>query len=614
MLSTVKQYYKSNTSLVHWGVFLILTVPWFAKRVYYLILNKNRRARFKYLIRKRKEQCEKSFEADFDINALIPEEIQAEILKTDLNGLKKLLIAKELTSENLLKFYYMRAKTRGRELRATVESLLDSALPLAKKADAILAEQGEAAFEEFPLLGLPITIKESVELEGYDCTQGYPTRCGRPAKATAPVVTELIRRGGIPFARTNIPQGIMTAVESVNPVYGRTLNAHNPGRTSGGSSGGEGVAVGACCSPIGLASDLGGSIRLPSLLNGAFAFLPTPGRISFKGHPIQNPAPRLEVRAQTLIDATYGPIAKSVSDLNIFMNVIGQRALGNGVEAQIPPMDWDNATATAKPKSLNSNTGKVKIGYYTKLEGLLGSTKYTQKAVLRVVEALKQAGYEVEEIEVPNIMELFTTFIQIIMSDGNIQYMMTTDLHGVELEKVYHTMWMVYNMWPTAKKFIGSALKNLVSKRMGTAILNMKPVDSKKLFALANKHVELKKKFYEYLQKRGISFTLGPGCATSAFINELAADASNATFYSGLYNTLGMPNGVLPILKIPDEDDEYLDPVNDPLTQNLNQHVKGTKGLPIGVIVGGFPYQDESVIAMMREIEQLMDLKALVKA
>ena len=505
----------------------------------------------------------------------------------------------------------MKSKTRGRELTATIESLLDTALPLARKADALLTEQGEAAYEEFPLLGLPISIKESISIEGLDCTQGYETRCGRPEKTTSPLVTELIRKGAIPFVRTNLPQGMMTPVESANPVYGRTQNAHHPGRTSGGSSGGEGVAIATCCSPAGIGSDIGGSIRIPSLFNGVFGFLPTPGRISLKGHPIQNPAPWLEDIPQTLVHATCGPIAKSVSDLNLIMRVIGQEALGNGLEAQIPPMNWDNETATAKPKALN--TGKVKIGYYTKFEGFLGSSKFTQKAVLRVVEALKQAGYEVEEIEFPEIKELYKTFIQILGSDGNIGYLMTTDLHGFELEKVYNTFWLIYNMWSTPKKILGSILKKLVSERMGMVIESMKPVDSKKFFALANRHLELKKRTYEYLQKRGISFTLGPSCGTSAFIHELTSEGMEATYYSALFNTLGMPSGALPVLKIPDEDDEYLDTVNDPLTKNLKQNVKGVKGLPIGVLVSGFPYQDESVIAMMREIEELMDLKPLVK-
>src|SRR4051794_41251925 len=110
----------------------------------------------------------------------------------------------------------------------------------------------------------------------------------RRAEADATAVARLRRAGFIPLGVTNTSEMTMW-IESVNRVYGRTRNAYDPHRTAGGSSGGEGAAVGSGGSPVGLGSDIGGSIRVPAFFHGVFGPQGTQG-----GGPESRPIPPAE--------------------------------------------------------------------------------------------------------------------------------------------------------------------------------------------------------------------------------------------------------------------------------------------------------------------------------
>ena len=193
-----------------------------------------------------------------------------------------MLDEKKISSESLVKFYYQRSKTVGRKLEAVTESNIETALIMAIEADREIAEGCDRT--KRPILGVPFSVKESIAMKGFDSTQGYPSRIGKPEDKNAYIVDALIEAGGIPFMRTNVPQGLMT-FESVNEIFGNSKNPHQTTRTSGGSSGGEASLIASGCSPFGMGSDIGGSVRIPSLFSGLFGFKHTTGRLSFNGHP-----------------------------------------------------------------------------------------------------------------------------------------------------------------------------------------------------------------------------------------------------------------------------------------------------------------------------------------
>ena len=159
-------------------------------------------------------------------------------------------------------------------LRAIVATRFEQARREAERIDlAIETANDNTTFP--PFYGVPIIIKEVFEFEGFPYTAGLVGRKGIVGRKTAPAVRQVQEQtGAIVLASANISEACMWH-ESSNHVYGSTNNPYDFSRTAGGSSGGCGAAVASCMSPISMASDVGGSIRIPALYNGLFGHKPT---------------------------------------------------------------------------------------------------------------------------------------------------------------------------------------------------------------------------------------------------------------------------------------------------------------------------------------------------
>jgi Asp-tRNA(Asn)/Glu-tRNA(Gln) amidotransferase A subunit family amidase len=162
------------------------------------------------------------------------------------------------------------------------------------------------------LHGVPVTVKDSFDLTG------QPTRLGSyftpevPASEDSAAVARLRRAGAIILGKTNTPE-FLTNYETDNFLTGRTNNPWDLERTPGGSSGGEAAAISSGCSPGGVGSDGGGSIRVPAHFCGIAGLKPTPGRISIIGHrPAEGVAGI----------AVVGPMARSVEDVRLLFDVL----------------------------------------------------------------------------------------------------------------------------------------------------------------------------------------------------------------------------------------------------------------------------------------------------
>jgi len=130
---------------------------------------------------------------------------------------------------------------------------------------------------------------------------------------------KLIREaGGIPFVKSNNPQMVLS-MNTDNTIYGVAMNPHNPGRSTSGSSGGEGGLISTKCSPVGLGTDIGGSIRSPAAFCGTYGFKPTPYRTSYLGSIL--PA-KDSLLPQTRIDPSMGPLAGSINDIKVMTDVL----------------------------------------------------------------------------------------------------------------------------------------------------------------------------------------------------------------------------------------------------------------------------------------------------
>jgi len=220
--------------------------------------------------------------------------------------LARAIRASEITSRAVVEAHLARLDAVNPRVNAVVAQRREEALAEADAADARVAA---ATPDEVlpPLLGVPCTIKESIQVAGMPNAAGVVARRDFRPERSSPAAQRLLDAGAICLGVTNTSELTMW-IESENRLYGRTRNAYDPTRIAGGSSGGEGAAVGSGIAPIGLGSDIGGSIRLPAFFNGVFGHKPSPGIVPNTGQ-----WPSTSGDAGRLL--TMGPLARRAEDL-----------------------------------------------------------------------------------------------------------------------------------------------------------------------------------------------------------------------------------------------------------------------------------------------------------
>ncbi|MBT4303063.1 MAG: indole acetimide hydrolase, partial [Actinobacteria bacterium] len=177
--------------------------------------------------------------------------------------LADLISSKQVSSREVIDAHLERIEEVNGHLNAVTITLTERAQAEADAADAAIA----AGEDLGPLHGVPFTIKENIDVAGTATTSGLPAFAEMVSAVDAPLVERMRDAGAVPLGRTNLPE-LGLRVSTNNPLRGLTRNPWHPDLTAGGSSGGEGSAIGSGMSPIGLGNDIGGSLRNPAFCCG----------------------------------------------------------------------------------------------------------------------------------------------------------------------------------------------------------------------------------------------------------------------------------------------------------------------------------------------------------
>jgi amidase len=220
-------------------------------------------------------------------------------------------------------------------INAVVVRDFERALAAADAVDARL-RRGERG----PLLGVPMTVKESFNVAGLPTTWGFTEHKDYVASEDAVAVHRLKRAGAVILGKTNVPVGLADH-QAVNPIYGRTSNPHLLDRSAGGSSGGSAAALSSGMVPLELGSDIGGSIRVPAAFNGVWGHKPTYGALDGDGHYF----PRMDGAIPPM--AVIGPLARNADDLVLALDLLADQPLPRAKERA--PGDWRIFLMTAHP-------------------------------------------------------------------------------------------------------------------------------------------------------------------------------------------------------------------------------------------------------------------------
>jgi len=226
------------------------------------------------------------------------------------------LAAGETSAEDLARQAIAAIEAADPALNAVVVRDFERALAAARAADALRA-RGEA--QAFPLLGLPMTVKEAFNVAGLPTTWGLPGTSGIPVAEDAVVVRRLKAAGAVILGKTNVAL-MLGDWQSANPVYGATSNPWDLSRTAGGSSGGGAAAVAAGMVALEFGSDLASSLRAPAAFCGVYALKPSWGLVPQRGFA---PPGVATAGPQPAIDlSVLGPIARSPGDLRLALETV----------------------------------------------------------------------------------------------------------------------------------------------------------------------------------------------------------------------------------------------------------------------------------------------------
>ena len=294
-------------------------------------------------------------------------------LNMSLNNLtikktQELLKSKQISARDLVSYYFGKIEEKNKDINAYLEVFGD-ALGEAERLD-------KEGFGRKVLFGVPLAVKDNILIEGKTCSAGSKMLQNYRASYDATVIKKLKEAGVIFLGRTNMDEFAMGA-STENSAFGATKNPFDLTRVSGGSSGGSASAVAMDGCLVALGSDTGGSIRQPASFCGVVGLNPTYGSVS-----------RFGLIAMASSFDQIGPMTKTVEDAEIIFNII------KGKDAM-------DSTSSLTPDFDDKKFLKLKVGVlkYDKS----GVDKEVNESLEKSVKILKDMGYEVSEIDLPNI-------------------------------------------------------------------------------------------------------------------------------------------------------------------------------------------------------------------
>lgn len=234
----------------------------------------------------------------------------SDLLRRSASSLVLAMQSGELSPVEVVSSHIDRINAVNPRLNALVTPHLDEALQTARRLEALSQERRRG----LRLFGLPVTVKDALAVRGMRFTAGLKSRAEVVADVDADVVQRLRDAGAVLLGKSNCPE-MSVAPHTDNLLFGPTRNPWDLTRSPGGSSGGEGALVGCGGSPLGLGSDIAGSVRVPAAFCGAVGLKPTPGRISTLGHMPQAPVALEHWN-------TVGPIGRTVADIHLALTVL----------------------------------------------------------------------------------------------------------------------------------------------------------------------------------------------------------------------------------------------------------------------------------------------------
>ncbi|KLO09407.1 amidase signature enzyme [Schizopora paradoxa] len=442
-----------------------------------------------------------------------------------------------------------------------------------------------------PLAGVPVSLKDSFSVAGWDACIGYSAWVGKTMQKDSPLVRLLRDAGAILYVKTTIPITLLS-FESASDVFGRTTNPHNSKYSAGGSSGGEAALIASGGSRVGLGTDVAGSVRVPSHYSGIYTIKASHQRFPKYGNMTSIPG-------QEGVAATCSPMARSLDDLETFWKAV----------FEMKPWDYDHLCLEIPWRGVELPK-KIKFGIMWD-DGVVPASPACNRAVVLVRDSLKSMGHEVVDFTPPDPYEGLKIASQLILADAGKTVLkpirrgewndpgMVNARKWFTLPSIFKTLYVWWVRYVKRDEIYAGLLEGWREKTMEEYLA---------LVARRNSYQGL---WFETWKAAGIDFLISAPNALPAVPHDGMREGFKACGYSFLFNMLDYSAGVLPVTKV-DKALDALDPQIAAQILRKNAVARGAyklydaekmHGLPVGVQVVGKKLQEEKVLEGMKIVE-----------
>jgi fatty acid amide hydrolase len=383
------------------------------------------------------------------------------------------------------------------------------------------------------------------------------------------------------LGRTNLSQ-LMSSFETDNPLFGRTDNAFSARHTAGGSSGGDATAVAAGLSPLGFATDLGGSVRIPAHFSGVVGISPTPSRLPRSGITTLE-APLGPLRMQP------GLIARSVSDVTLALEALSASAL-HELDAHVPPV-----VEPARPL-----LGELRVGVFSD-DGLLAPSSAVIAAVERAADALRAAGASVVPYTPPDLSDLFFDCVALLSADAGAGLLEALSEDPVAESLRPSLQWA--RLPGAVRRTMARVARLSGDSDLGRLMAALDEKSASELEAAVRRIDEHGERLLASLRVSEVDAILCPAFATPAPPHGGSADLFLGCSYSMVWNGVGFAAGVVPVTRV-HASEARRERARGRTGRAARRVDEQSAGLPVGVQVAVPPWHDRTLLAVLEAIEK----------
>ena len=456
-----------------------------------------------------------------------------------------------------------------------------------------------------PLAGVPVSLKDSIHVGGFDTSVGYSCNTGKPQPVDGAMVRMLKEAGAVPFVKTALPVTLLS-FESTNDVWGQCKNPHNTDYSPGGSTGGEGALLAFGGSRIGIGSDVAGSVRAPAHFSGCYSLRCSTGRWPKLGVNTSMPG-------QEGIPSVFSPMARTLMDLTYFTRSIVQMQPWK-YDPSVHPIPWrSNVEAEYQSKK------PLKVGVM-RSDNVVDPAPACARALENAVSVLRSQGHEVFDVSTPDPYEAMVIASNLLNADGT--KMFRSFFRTGESDDPGAKQFGRYMRLPRFVKFFYWAYVKYVKRDAIWAGL-LEHWHAKSAFEnwqWVYKREVYKARWYEWWNSfgdkgDGLDILLTPPNATPAIPHGGMATAAASCGYTFLFNLLDYTAGIVPVTHVDPKVDMLAPSVKvkkmNGVARGAYKHYDAIKmaGLPVAVQVVGRRLEEEKVLACMAQLEAALEAK-----